>query len=303
LLGREEIARIEPKIVEERKEPVAALCSEDGYAINFKALAESFVAQSKADVLLGTKVLGIKKENNGYTITAKGKELHAKVVVVSAGAHSLLFAQALGYGHEYIIFPTFGDFFTLPHALNNKVYTMQIKRIPFAAIHGDPDVVDPTVTRFGPTSKVLPFLERRNKKTFFDFMRLFHINMKDVRSIIAILSDPVIRRYVVRNMSYYIPLIGKRFFMREVRKIVPSARMKDLKFEKKLRGLRPQLVDTNTRKLVMGEAKIVGERIIFNMTPSPGATVCLKNAQEDARTIVGFLGGKFDEKRFLREHS
>ena len=55
----------------------------------------------------------------------------------------------------------------------------------------------------------------------------------------------------------------------------------------------------------MGEVKIKGDNIIFNMTPSPGASVCLKNAQKDARTVINFFGDKykFDEEMFLEEHS
>lgn len=39
----------------------------------------------------------------------------------------------------------------------------------------------------------------------------------------------------------------------------------------------------------MGEAKIVGDDILFNITPSPGALTCLKNAMRDTRTLLEFL--------------
>jgi malate dehydrogenase (quinone) len=50
----------------------------------------------------------------------------------------------------------------------------------------------------------------------------------------------------------------------------------------------------------MGEAKIVGDDIIFNITPSPGASTCLKNAMRDTRTLLSFLDGDyaFDETAF-----
>ena len=42
------------------------------------------------------------------------------------------------------------------------------------------------------------------------------------------------------------------------------------------------------------------ENIIFNITPSPGASTSLKNAENDAKTIVKFLGSgfKFNDKQF-----
>mgnify|MGYP006278037495 FL=1 len=50
----------------------------------------------------------------------------------------------------------------------------------------------------------------------------------------------------------------------------------------------------------MGEAKIHGHGIIFNITPSPGASTCLKNAMRDTRTLVDFLDADygFDEESF-----
>ena len=43
----------------------------------------------------------------------------------------------------------------------------------------------------------------------------------------------------------------------------------------------------------MGEAKLSGEKIIFNITPSPGASTCLGNAYSDTQEIINFFGGKF----------
>ena len=43
----------------------------------------------------------------------------------------------------------------------------------------------------------------------------------------------------------------------------------------------------------MGEAKLTGDKIIFNITPSPGASTCLGNAYSDTQQIMEFLGNKF----------
>lgn len=41
-------------------------------------------------------------------------------------------------------------------------------------------------------------------------------------------------------------------------------------------------------------------KIIFNITPSPGASTCLGNAEKDAEKIVDFLGKgySFNKKKF-----
>ena len=56
----------------------------------------------------------------------------------------------------------------------------------------------------------------------------------------------------------------------------------------------------------MGEAKIYGECILFNITPSPGASTCLRNAEDDTFRIVKELkkagfSYKYDNKKFERE--
>ena len=56
------------------------------------------------------------------------------------------------------------------------------------------------------------------------------------------------------------------------------------------------------RQLLLGEAKIDTKKgIVFNMTPSPGATSCLGNAKKDAMIACAFLNKKFNEKRFTDE--
>ena len=74
----------------------------------------------------------------------------ADAVVVSAGGHSLLLAHQMGYGLEYSVFPMAGSFYFTPPVLNGKVYTVQNDKLPFAAIHGDPDMLADNATRFGP---------------------------------------------------------------------------------------------------------------------------------------------------------
>ena len=310
-VGEERLAELEPDVLRGRKPGVrlSALINEDGYAVDFKKLSESFIRKGVekkdggAHVLLDTKVRRIIQNGNGYRILIPGAEIIAKTVVVAAGAHSLKFARMLGHGKEYTVFPTVGGFYTLPNALRNKVYTVQMKKLPYAAIHGDPDVVNPSITRFGPTTKIMPFLERWNFRTLMDFLRVFSISPDTIKSICAILNDREILRFLGRNLLYALPFIGKRAFMKTVRKILPEADIKKLKFASGVGGLRPQIVDIRAKKLVMNEAKIMGRNIIFNMTPSPGASVCLKSAEEDAKAIITFLGAgyEFDSATFQKD--
>ena len=53
---------------------------------------------------------------------------------------------------------------------------------------------------------------------------------------------------------------------------------------------------------MLGEASITEEKgIIFNMTPSPGATSCLGNAERDIKKVCAHLGKTFYEEQFLAD--
>jgi len=305
-IGWEEIAKLEPKIVKGRSldQPILALCTEDGYAIDYGKLSESFIENGKGDVFLDTKIKEIIKKDDSYIIKSNKGIFQAKVVIVSAGAHSLIYAQKLGYGKELGLLPVAGSFYCSNKMLNGKVYTLQTDKLPFAAIHGDPDVNNPDETRFGPTTKVLPLLERYDYSTIPDFFRTSVFNWDGVVSLWKIITDPVLGKFVLKNLSYDIPILGKHIFAKEVRKIIPSIKTSELRFGKKIGGIRPQVVDTKTKQLNMGEAKLLGDNIIFNITPSPGASVCLKNAENDANHVVEFLGEdySFDQARFRKDY-
>ena len=311
LLNRAEIESLEPKVLlgREKNEEIIALFTPEGYTINFQKLAESFLdnalnkAEKTIDVMMDTKVTKIVKKDDCYVINTGKKTIVAKTVAVMAGAHSLLLAKSLGYGHKYALLSVAGSFYFAPAMLKGKVYTVQRKKLPFAAIHGDPEVDDATITRFGPTAKVLPMLERHNYATIYEYFKTAGLSLRAFQSFFKILSDITIFQYIFLNFLYDIPLLGKILFIKEVKKIIPSIKSKDLTFARGYGGIRPQIVNLETKSLDLGEAKIVGDKIIFNITPSPGASTCLQNAEDDTTRIVEFLGDGyyFDRDKFTTD--
>jgi malate dehydrogenase (quinone) len=129
------------------------------------------------------------------------------------------------------------------------------------------------------------------------------LSINAIISFLKILADVTILKYILRNLIYDLPLVGKRLFLKEARKIVPSLKFSELQFAKGYGGIRPQIVNTKTKRLELGEAKIVGKNIVFNITPSPGASTCLQNAEYDSEKIVSFLGSQytFDRQRFWQD--
>jgi malate dehydrogenase (quinone) len=305
MIRRDEIGLIEPRVLEGRDphQEILALVTEDGYTVDFKRLCHSFVDNAlrkkpDLDIRLDTKLLKILKNEDHYSLLTSKGEFRSSVVVIAAGGHSLMIAKSLGYGKNLAVLSMAGSFYTAPKVLNGKVYTIQIPKLPFAAIHGDPEVHNDQVTRFGPTAKPIFQLERHNMATFSEYWKTFGLGLSPILSLLKIVFDKILLNYIFINFLYDLPFIGKRLFIKEVRKIVPSLKLNELHFAKGIGGTRPQIVNNTTRKLEMGEAKLTGEKIIFNITPSPGASTCLGNAYADASAIIEFLQNKY---RFNKE--
>ena len=212
MIGKEEIGKIEPRILEGRDpdQELLALVTEDGYTVDFKKLSYSFVSNAKeinpdVSVYLSTKADKIIREGDNYMIKTDKGDFEAPAVVVTAGSHSLKFAKSLGYGKNYSILSMAGSFYTGPRVLNGKVYTIQIPKLPFAAVHGDPEVHNEIITRFGPTAKPIFFLERYNNSTFWEYWKTFGLGIKPVLSIFKISSDRIIFKYLLKNVVYDFP--------------------------------------------------------------------------------------------------
>lgn len=164
------------------------------------------------------------------------------------------------------------------------------------------------MVRLGPTAFGIPFLERKKRTSFFDYMGI--INAKhDFQSFRNILRNPAIKKYIIRNFKYLIPIYGKRLFLKDVRKLIPTLQRDDIEELDGYGGTRPQMINRNTHALDFGEARVVpeGQNLIFNITPSPGASTCLGNARKDILSLMSMDcfedQYEFDEAGFEKEFS
>ena len=327
LLDKEQIAAWEPQVglVDGalRPEELVAIGIRRTYtAVDYEELSASFVAQAQAAVAgsarrltvqLGTSVGTITAEAGGYRVELAStpgctagaeapRSVRARHVVVNAGAHSLLMAQRMGYGLEYSCLPVAGSFYFTPDLLQGKVYTVQNDKLPFAAIHGDPDVRAPGKTRFGPTALLLPLLERYKPASFWEFLQVLRIDWAVLAVFWQLFRIADIRNYIFKNLLFEVPWLRRRLFLADARKIVPGMQLSDLTFAEGYGGVRPQLIDKLNRKLMLGEASIPARPgLVFNVTPSPGGTCCLGNAARDVEAIAEQLGCAFDRDRLAQE--
>lgn len=318
LFDKDTLREIEPRVVFDangsvRDENILAMGVKDGIytTIDFGAMANSFIENAKNtsdknyEVYLNTLVEDITKVGDKFFIRTENRlSISANFVVVDAGAHSLWLAHKMGYGKDMGCLSIAGSFYlTKEKILNGKVYMVQNPKLPFAALHGDPDMLADGCTRFGPTALPMPKLERyKGSKSIPEYFQTLNFSSQTVQIFWDLLKDSEIRNYILRNVAFEIPNLGRKLFVEDVRKIVPSLRVEDVYYAKNFGGVRPQVLDKKSKKLLLGEASIdMNNGIIFNMTPSPGATSCLGNGERDMKKICEFLGKKFDESKFSAE--
>ena len=315
----DKLKEVEPKVVytdkaqtQVRPEPIIAIGTNTQYTtVDYGAMSEALVKEAKenqkitTDIFYNTQVSDIvQKEDKTFGLSCKNGETYtADFVVVNAGAHSLFLAHRMGYSKHMGCLPMAGSFYmTEDHFLNGKVYMVQNNKLPFAALHGDPDILADEKTRFGPTALMLPKLERYKSGTYLDFFKTLNFDLHIVKIFWDLLKDSDIRNYVFRNFLFEVPLINKGLFVKDAQKIVPSLSVDDIHYAQGFGGVRPQVLDKEKEKLMLGEASInPGNGIIFNMTPSPGATSCLGNAERDLKVITDYLDLTFDETQFLND--
>lgn len=314
LISNDEIQEVEPRVVLKdaytpRSDELRALyMPPELTTCNFQKLSKSFVECAKnpekdISIRLSTEVINIEEVNDSlFHIHTTNGIVKSRFVAVCACGHSLMLAQKMNYGTEFSCLPVAGSFYFTDNVLNGKVYTIQNPALPFAAVHGDPDILESNKTRLGPTALPLPLLERDNYHTIKDFLRVWNPDMNLFKVYYNLFKDMTMLRYVARNFLFEIPVLNKHLFLKDVRKIIPSLNVEDLQYCHGYGGIRPQIINKITKKLLLGEGKIdTGKNIIFNITPSPGATTCLGNGELDMRKIVERLNGKIHTEQ-IKKH-
>ncbi len=319
LWDKEKLRELEPLLVyadkertKDRPEPIVAMGTQSEYTtVDFGEMTKELAKAAQeeegvtTDIFFNAEVDEIEKVNGKFKLTTtNGSVFTADFVVVNAGAHSLYLAHKMGYGKHMGSLSMAGSFYiTNGEYLNGKVYMVQNPKLPFAALHGDPDILCDGKTRFGPTALALLVLERyKGGKSLWQCLKTMNIDGNILKIFWDLLKDSDIRNYVFKNFLFEIPGINKKLFVKDAQKIVPSLSTEDIEYAKGFGGVRPQVLNKQEQKLMLGEASInPKDGILFNMTPSPGATSCLGNAERDIKIVCEYLNLTFNKEKFLEE--
>ncbi|SNY66057.1 L-2-hydroxyglutarate oxidase [Paractinoplanes atraurantiacus] len=220
-------------------------------------------------------------------------EVSARVVVNCAGLHSDKIAEALGEKPPVRIMPFRGEYAELRPGLRNlvtnPVYPVPDPELPFLGVHVTP-MLDGTV-HIGPNA--VPALSRHG-------YRWRDVDPKMLRELLA---DPALRGLTKRFWRYGVTEISRSLvwplFVREVRKMAPSVRGRDMRRHGS--GVRAQAV-TRDGALVDDFVIQRTERAVHVLNaPSPAATSSLLIGSRIAGDVFEQLGDDDASRAVLKD--
>ena len=250
--ARENGARVE--LVDEKRlkqiEPFAKTCKHALYS-HYTAVTDSksvlkelyneLIASGKVKILLGTRVNGIK---GNQTLTTNRGLIKFGTLVNAAGAWSDELAHIFGIGLNYRLVPFKGIYKKLrpekSYMVRSNIYPVPDTRNPFLGVHFTRNVKDEVL--IGPTA--IPALGAEN------YGILGGIDKRApgilLTNAILFLRNPEFKRLSFIEVRKY----KTGVFYLNAKKLVKGLEFRDILPSQKV-GIRPQLIDWNTKQLVM----------------------------------------------------
>ncbi len=312
LLERDEIARLEPALIEGRdpSEPVVALYTAEAYAVDFESVTvalhneahrAAFETGKTLDTYFDTEITRVTRTATGFELVAGDITFTCRSLEVAMGNNSILVAHELGFAQHLVPTTVGGSYYVADARVKGKVYTPQDEAVPFAALHFDLDANNHSVMRIGPLAILLFMMERGSYRTTWEYLKSGALTPRGILGWLrAILFNPPLRNFGLMCLLCLLPIVGKREFLRQVRRFIPLMQLSDLTFADGAGGVRGQLIDTTNG--TMSKATRIptpeGMPANFIAAPSPGASVSGGNAVRSVRNHVKWLGPDywFDEE-------
>jgi L-2-hydroxyglutarate oxidase len=214
-------------------------------------------------------------KGSGTAVTSRG-EIAFSRFVNAAGAYCDKVARLFGVGEKFRLIPFKGLYRQLrkdaPYTVNGNIYPVPDIRNPFLGVHFTRSVHGDVY--LGPTA--IPAFGRENYGLLAGIdAEGFGILMED---LVMFLANPQFRSVALTEPKKYIP----SFFFRDAARLVKELRPADVAPSSKV-GIRPQLVDWETKQLVMDFLVIAGGSSLHILNPiSPAFT----SSMDLARKIV-----------------
>ena len=250
--ARENGARVE--LVDEKRlkqiEPFAKTCKHALYS-HYTAVTDSkkvlkelyneLIVSSKVKILLGTRLNGIK---GNQTLTTNRGLIKFGTLVNAAGAWSDELAHIFGIGLNYRLVPFKGIYKKLrpekSYMVRSNIYPVPDTRNPFLGVHFTRNVSDEVL--IGPTA--MPALGAENYGILGGIDKRAPSIL--LTNAILFLRNPEFKRLSFIEVRKY----KTGVFYSNAKKLVKGLEFRDILPSQKV-GIRPQLIDWNTKQLVM----------------------------------------------------
>lgn len=275
-------ARVE--IIDERQlagiEPNArtverALFSRDTAVVDPKAVLESLkeelTGSGRVRIKFDCRLTGLK--GSGTAATTCG-EIGFSRFVNAAGAWCDKVSSLFGIGGKYRLIPFKGIYRQLrrdaPYTVNGNIYPVPDIRNPFLGVHFTRSVHGNVY--LGPTA--IPAFGRENYGVLAGIdAEGFGILMED---LVLFMANPQFRSVALTEPKKYIP----SYFYRDAARLVKELNPADVEPSGKV-GIRPQLVDWETKELVMDFLVVPAGPSLHILNPiSPAFTSSMELARE-----------------------
>jgi len=235
-----------------------------------KSLQEELLQSGRVKLHLDCRFTGLK--GSGTAVTSKG-EIGFNRFVNASGAYCDKVAKEFGVGDKYRLIPFKGVYRLLrkeaPMTVNSSIYPVPDIRNPFLGIHFTRSVYGDVY--LGPTA--IPAFGRENYGVFSGMdAEAVSIAWEDM---VLFLANPQFRSVALSEPKKYIP----SFFYRDAARLVKHLDPADLVAATKV-GIRPQLVDWETKQMVMDFLVVADGPALHVLNPiSPAFTSSMDLAQ------------------------
>lgn len=235
-----------------------------------KSLKKDLEASGRVTFLMGCRLTGIK--GSSVAGTSRG-EIRFRRFVNAAGAYCDKVAGFFGVGKNYRLIPFKGVYRLLgkdaPYTVNSSIYPVPDIRNPFLGVHFTRSVHGDVY--LGPTA--IPAFGRENYGIVSGIGgEAFAIAFED---LVLFLSNRPFRNVALTEPAKYIPSV----FFKDAARLVKELDPKHVVPASKV-GIRPQLVDWDTKQLVMDFLVIADGPALHVLNPiSPAFTSSMDLAQ------------------------
>lgn len=278
LIGTKELLDIEPHAAPRER----ALYSPDTAVVDpLQILGEmkrELEEGGRARFMFGTSFLGL--EGSSTAVTSAGNIKFARLVN-AAGTFADRVAGAFGIGRNYRVLPFKGTYKKLKkeksYLVRGNIYPVPDLRNPFLGVHFTRSVRDEVY--IGPTA--IPVLGRE-EYGFMDDLSLESLSIL-FRDGVLFFANEAFRGAALGEIRKY----SARNLLKEARGLLPGVGMDDIEDTSKS-GIRPQLVDWDTKKLVTDFVVIRdGGSIHILNAISPAFTCSMAFARFTIDTLLG----------------